>query len=80
MNHRERVESVETVSKPGRVVDPGQVQREPAAWLVGIRHRGGVNLNQALVRNVGTCRLDATTGAGLRPAPKGAELPPDPNV
>ena len=51
-------ESVGTVSKPGRVVNPGRVQREPAAWLVGTRHKGGVTLHQALVRNVGTCRLD----------------------
>jgi hypothetical protein len=59
MNHRKRVESVWTVSKPGRVVGPGQVQEEPAACLGGIRHRGGVNRDQALVWNVGTCRLDA---------------------
>ena len=58
MNHRQRVESVGTVSKPGRVVNPGQVQREPAAWLGGTRHKGGVTLHQALVWNVGTCRLD----------------------
>lgn len=58
MNHRKRVESVGMVSKPGRVVGPGQAQRESAAWLGGIRHRGGVTLDQALVRNVGTCRLD----------------------
>jgi hypothetical protein len=58
MNHRKRVESVGTVSKLGRVVGPGQVQRESAAWLGGIRHRGGVNRDQALVRNVGTYRLD----------------------
>ena len=80
MNHRERVESVQTMSKPGRIISPGQVQREPAAWLVGIRHRGGVNLNQALVRNVGTCRLDEAKGAGLRPASKGVELLPDPTA
>ena len=59
MNHRKRVESVGTMSKPERVVGPGQVQEEPAAGLGGIRHRGGVNRDQALVRNVGTCRLDA---------------------
>ena len=59
MNHRKRVESVGTVSKPGRVVGPGQVHEEPVAGVGGIRHRGGVNLDQALVRNVGTCRLDA---------------------
>ena len=58
MNHRERVETVQTMSKPECIISPGQVRREPATWLVGIRHRGGVNLNQALVRNVGTCRLD----------------------
>lgn len=80
MNHRERVESVETMSKPRRVVGSGQVQREPTAWLVGIRHKGGVNLNQALVWNVGTCRLDEARGAGLRPASKGVEVPPDPTA
>ena len=31
MNRRQRVESVGTVSKPGRVVNPGRVQWEPAA-------------------------------------------------
>lgn len=59
MNHRQRVESVRTMSKPGRVVGPGQAQRDSAAWLGGIRHIGGVTLDQALVWNVGTCRLDA---------------------
>lgn len=58
MNHCERVESVGTMSKPGRVVDPGRVQGESAARLDDIRHRGGVTLNQAFVRNVGTCRLN----------------------
>ena len=58
MNHRARVESVGTMSKPGRVVGPGPVQGESAARLDDIRHRGGVTLNQAFVRNVGTCRLD----------------------
>jgi hypothetical protein len=46
------------MSKPGRVVDPGPVQGESAARLDDIRHRGGVTLIQAFVRNVGTCRLD----------------------
>lgn len=80
MNHRERVESVGTRSKPRRVVGSGRVQWEPAAWLGGLRHIGGVNLDQALVWNVGTCRLDEARGAGLRPASKGAELPPDPTA
>jgi hypothetical protein len=47
------------MSKPGGVIGPGRAQREPAAWLRGIRHKGGVNSNLALARNVGTCRLDA---------------------
>jgi hypothetical protein len=58
MNRRERVESVGMVSKPGRVVDPGRVQGELATCLGGTRHKGGVNPDQALVGNVGTCRLD----------------------
>lgn len=70
MNHRKRVESVGTVSKPGRVVGPGRVQRELAAWLGGIRHIGGVNRDQALVWNVGTCRLDAK-GETQGEAPQG---------
>lgn len=58
MNHRKRVETNWMMSKPGSRVNPGQVQRESAAWLSGIRHRCGVTLAQALVWNVGTCRLD----------------------
>jgi hypothetical protein len=58
VNHRERVESEGTMSKPGRVINPGPVQGESAARLDDIRHRGGVTLTQAFVRNVGTCRLD----------------------
>jgi hypothetical protein len=41
------------------VVSSGQAQRKPVYWLSGDRHIGGVNLVQALVRNAGTCRLDA---------------------
>jgi hypothetical protein len=37
---------------------PGQVQGGPAYCLGGIRHKDGVNLIQALVLNVGTCRPD----------------------
>ena len=35
-----------------------EVQQGPVYWLGGVRHEGGVNLVQASVRNVGTCRLD----------------------
>jgi hypothetical protein len=31
----------------------------PADGPIGIRHKGGVTLIQALVRNLGTCRPDA---------------------
>ncbi len=66
MNHRKRVESVGTVSEPGGVVSPGGVHEDPVACVGGIRHKGGVTLDQALVWNVGTCRLD------VRPAKAGA--------
>jgi hypothetical protein len=40
---------------------------EVGAWPVecptGARHKGGVNLDQALVRNVRTCRPDAKGAA-----------------
>jgi hypothetical protein len=45
-------------SKLGALRTPGQVQGEPAYCLGGARHKGGVTLIQAFVRNVGTCRLD----------------------
>jgi hypothetical protein len=47
-----------TASKLGALRTPGQVQGEPVYCLGGVRHKGGVNLIQAFVRNVGTCRLD----------------------
>jgi len=52
-------EESKVTSKPGGVVDPGQVQKEPVDWLGGVRHEGGVILDQASLRNVGTCRPDA---------------------
>ena len=32
-----------------------RLRRRPAFYRSGVRHRGGVNLIQAHVRNVGTC-------------------------
>ena len=46
------------MSKLEANLTPGQVQGGPAYCLGGIRHKGGVNLIQALVRNVGSCRPD----------------------
>ena len=59
MNRLRRVENYKAMSKPGSCTDLGQAQRIPVYWLSGIRHEGGVNLAQALLRNVGTCRSDA---------------------
>ncbi len=46
-------------SKPGGFVTPGSVWGQPVYCPGGVRHEGGVNLFQALARNVGTCRPDA---------------------
>ncbi len=42
-----------------RQLPPGQVQREPADWLGGVRHIGGVISIQALRRNCGNSSCDA---------------------
>ena len=41
-------------SKLEAFITPGGVQGEPAYCLGGVRRRGGMNLNQALVWNGGT--------------------------
>lgn len=46
-------------SKPGSVVDPGQVQTIPVYGLDGVRCRGCMSLSQALLWNVGTCWFNA---------------------
>ena len=46
------------MSKPDRREDPGQAEWLPVYWLGGIRHGDGVNLIQAFLCNVGTCRSD----------------------
>ena len=48
------VESVEIPSKPGEIVNPGQVWRKPVYRPGGGRHKGGMNFTQVFVRNVGT--------------------------
>jgi hypothetical protein len=47
------------MSKPESPLAPGQDWAMPADGPIGIRHKGGVSLIQALVRNLGTCRPDA---------------------
>ena len=51
--------SVQMASKLGAGRTPGQTQGKPVYCLSGARHKDGVNLIQALVRNLGTCRPDA---------------------
>jgi hypothetical protein len=48
--------------KPGGVVGPGRAQRKPVYRLGGVRHEGGVSLDQASMWNVGTCRPDGKGG------------------
>lgn len=45
-------------SKPGSVVDPGQIQTIPVYGLGGVWCRGCMSLIQALLWNVGTCRFN----------------------
>ena len=47
------------MSKPEGSRAPGRGWTRPAYGPIGIRHKGGVTLIQALVRNLGTCRPDA---------------------
>jgi hypothetical protein len=46
------------VETGGRTLLQDKSRGEPAYCLGGVRHKSGVNLNQALVWNVGTCRSD----------------------
>ena len=45
--------------RSGGFQTPGGIQGGPVYCLDGVRHKGSVNLIQALVWNVGTCRPDA---------------------
>jgi hypothetical protein len=53
-----RCRKLRTTSKLVAYITPGQIQGIAAYCLGGVRHRSGVNLIQALLRNVGTCRSD----------------------
>lgn len=56
MNCRKRIDDVETgVGGHSGISEGGVLKTGPC----GVRLEGGVNLEQALSRNVGTCRLDA---------------------
>jgi len=53
---RKRIGDVKT---GGSFVNPGGVREEPVYCPHGVRHRGGVTLLWAPVRNAGTCRFAA---------------------
>ena len=61
----ERKRTIDEVSKSQDVVKTGDTSRSsgvarriPAYCPAGVRHKDGMTLIQAFVRNVGTCRLD----------------------
>ena len=61
----ERKRTIDEVSKSGDVAKTGDysrssggVRRIPAYCPGGVRHKDGMNLIQAFVRNVGTCQSD----------------------
>jgi len=56
----------------GVTLPPGSARETPEACPSGIRHVDGAKLNQALVRNVRTCRSDAK-GDVKRLTPQGPE-------
>ena len=56
MTCRKRIDDVET---GGRSLPRDESGGCPDCGPDGIRHDGGVTLNRALARNVGTCRPDA---------------------
>ena len=54
----DEVSKIEMTSKLVASRTPGSAQGKPVGCLSGVRHKGGVNLNQTLVWNVGTCCPD----------------------
>ena len=54
----DEVSKIEMTSKRVTSSTLGPVQGKPVYCLSGVRHKDGVTLIQALVRNVGTCRSD----------------------
>jgi len=61
-------------SKLGANTTPGGVQGKPVYCLGGVRHKGGANLIQAHVWNVGTCRSDGK-GETQSGGPMGVRVP-----
>jgi len=58
MNHRRSVDNCNRCQNQDLDNTLGQVKQKPEFWFGGIRHRDGVTIDQALVRNLGICRFD----------------------
>jgi len=72
MNHRRSVDNCNRCQNQRLDIALRQVRRKPKFWSDGIRHRGGVTIIQALVRNLGICRFDVK-GAIQVEIPQGFE-------
>ena len=60
MNRRSDVETYTNDVETGpRWLARDEDRGKPAEHPIGVRHKGGVTLIQASIRNEGTCRLDA---------------------
>lgn len=55
MNHRRSVDNCNRCQNRGLDNAPGQVRQQPEFRSGGIRHKDGVTIVQALVRNLGIC-------------------------
>jgi hypothetical protein len=55
MNHRRSVDNCNRCQNRSLDNAPGQARQKPEFRSGGIRHRGGVTIVQALVRNLGIC-------------------------
>ena len=58
VNHRRSVDNCSWRQNRGLDRTSGSVRRKAEFWPVGVRHRGGVTISQALVWNLGSCRSD----------------------
>ena len=58
MDHRRSVDNGNRCQNQGFDNALGQVRRGSEFWSGGIRHRVGVTVGQAFVRDLGICRFD----------------------
>ncbi|MDG4813640.1 hypothetical protein P8629_11590, partial [Hydrogenovibrio sp. 3SP14C1] len=58
VNHRRSVDNCNRYQNQSLDNALGQVRRQPERGPGGIRHRGGVTVIQAQIRNRGTCHVD----------------------